>query len=439
MLMHAELSFFLEMIENRKEEIKKAIICGADIRGDSGFRRQLDELCRLAEACGYSCEGELTQRLDAENNATCLGPGKISEISELIETEDADTVIFLNPLSPSQLANLTELLDAEVLDKTDLILRIFEERARTSEAKMQVEYARLGYMLPRLRGLRKNLSRQGGTGGSMSNKGSGEKQIELDRRVIEKRMSELRKRLEQIERDRQQRRKRRAGSGLPLVSLAGYTNAGKSTLLNKLVEMYGSDSDKKVEQKDMLFVTLDTSTRRICPRDHRDFLLSDTVGFIEGLPHELVKAFRSTLSEIAASDLILHVTDCSDEEHGRHMEVTEETLKDISASDIPVIYVMNKADLSYEEAELPIVMGDRIFMSAAKGIGVEQLCDMISERLSGELISCELMIPYRASELEHFVSVNGEIEKKDYTRDGIEISCRIGRRYLKRIKEYIRL
>ena len=273
----------------------------------------------------------------------------------------------------------------------------------------------------------------------MSNKGSGEKQIEMDRRVIEKRMAELRKRLEQLESTRMVKRRRREGSGLPLISLAGYTNAGKSTLLNRMVEHYGADEEKRVEEKDMLFVTLDTSTRRISPGMHRDFLLSDTVGFIDELPHELVKAFRSTLSEIADSDLILEVVDCSDEEHQKHIAVTAETLKELSASGIPVIQVMNKADRLYELKELPIIKGDRIYMSAGSDAGIEELCGLISDRLREDMVRLDLFIPYKAAGTEHFISTHAEVIKKEYTDEGIELSCLIGRRYIKRIKEYIKL
>ncbi len=427
------------MTDNYIEEVKTALLCGVARGRDRDFESRMEELRGLAEACGYSCADIVTQKLDSFDNATYIGSGKLAEIRELVSETEAEAVIFLNSLSPSQLSNLTDQLEVRVLDKTDLILEIFGERARSAEAKMQVEYARLGYMLPRLRGLRKNLSRQGGTGGSMSNKGSGEKQIELDRRVIEKRMSELRKRLEQLESGRKTQRKRREGSGLPLVSLAGYTNAGKSTLLNRMVEYFGSEEDKRVEEKDMLFVTLDTATRRISPRMHRDFLLSDTVGFIDDLPHDLIKAFRSTLSEIAGSDLILEVVDCSDEEHLRHMEVTGATLRELEASDIPVIYVMNKADRLYPLEELPIINGDRIYMSAREGTGIEELCDMISSRLEEDMLRLSLLIPYQDAGKEFLISAKGEILEKEYTDKGIELLCLIGRRYIKDIKEYIRL
>ena len=427
------------MTDNYIEEVKTALLCGVARGRDRDFESRMEELRGLAEACGYSCADIVTQKLDSFDNATYIGSGKLAEIRELVSETEAEAVIFLNSLSPSQLSNLTDQLEVRVLDKTDLILEIFGERARSAEAKMQVEYARLGYMLPRLRGLRKNLSRQGGTGGSMSNKGSGEKQIELDRRVIETRMSELRKRLEQLESGRKTQRKRREGSGLPLVSLAGYTNAGKSTLLNRMVEYFGSEEDKRVEEKDMLFVTLDTATRRISPRMHRDFLLSDTVGFIDDLPHDLIKAFRSTLSEIAGSDLILEVVDCSDEEHLRHMEVTGATLRELEASDIPVIYVMNKADRLYPLEELPIINGDRIYMSAREGTGIEELCDMISSRLEEDMLRLSLLIPYQDAGKEFLISAKGEILEKEYTDKGIELLCLIGRRYIKDIKEYIRL
>ena len=437
MLQGAEY-IYIRMTEEIKD-IKKAILCGASKNKDADFESSMEELKGLSIACGYECAGMVTQRLDHFDNATYIGPGKLFEIKELLEETGADTVIFLNTLTPSQLSNLADGLSASVLDKTALILEIFGERARSAEAKLQVEYARLGYMLPRLRGLRKDLSRQGGAGGSMSNKGSGEKQIELDRRVIEKRMSELRKRLEQLEGAKRTKRRRRENSGLPLISLAGYTNAGKSTLLNKLVELYGADEEKRVEEKDMLFVTLDTSTRRISPKGHRDFLLSDTVGFINGLPHELIKAFRSTLSEIADSDLILQVVDCSDEEHLKHIQVTEDTLRELSASGIPMIYVMNKADKVYERHELPKINGDHIFISAKEGIGIEELCGLIGEKLREDMLSLELEIPYSDFSAEHFINTHAEVLKKEYTGSSIEISCLIGRRYIKRIKEYIKL
>ena len=226
---------------------------------------------------------------------------------------EAEEIVFDNALSPSQIRNLGDELELPILDRTNLILDIFAIRAKTREAKLQVETARLQYMLPRLVGMRENLSRQGGTGGSMSNKGAGETKLELDRRKIEHRISELKKELTEVAGNRRTMRKKREESRTPQVALVGYTNAGKSTILNKLVERYGEGREKTVLEKDMLFATLDTSVRSIRTEDNRPFFLTDTVGFIHKLPHGLVKSFHSTLEEIRYADLLVHVVDFSDE------------------------------------------------------------------------------------------------------------------------------
>jgi GTP-binding protein HflX len=239
-----------------------------------------------------------------------------------------------------------------------------------------VEYARLQYVLPRLVGMHKALSRQGG-GSGLANKGAGETKLELDRRKIEKRLSELRKELEKIERERETQRKQRKGSGIPRVALVGYTNAGKSTIMNRMLDKYMRDASKKVFEKDMLFATLDTTVRRISTGRGKDFLLSDTVGFIHQLPAGLVKAFRSTLEEAKEADLLLHVLDYSDENYRTQRQVTEETLKELGAGNIPVIYVYNKADLCMDGQKLPVIRDDRIYMSAKNGQGIAELTEMI--------------------------------------------------------------
>jgi len=283
--------------------------------------------------------------MESANAATYIGSGKVQEVREMVKALEADMVVFDNGLSPIQLRNLSRELGCAVMDRTTLILEIFSARAKTREAKLQVEVARLQYMLPRLVGLHDALSRQGGASGAMSNKGAGEKKLELDRRKLEQRLTTMRRELENIAEERKTQRKKRAESGIPRVALVGYTNAGKSTIMNAMLAAYVEDKEKKVYEEDMLFATLDTTVRKIVPMDKNAFLLSDTVGFISNLPHNLIKAFRSTLEEVQEADLLVQVIDYSDENYMEHIRVTEDTLKELGAEKIPMIYAFNKADL----------------------------------------------------------------------------------------------
>ena len=370
----------------REELREQALLLGVKLRDGEDFERSMEELWNLAEACGMQVTGQITQNMERPHSALYMGKGKLSEVKEFLEQHPVDVVIFDRQLSPSQLRNLEQLLDCAILDRTSLILEIFAVRARTREARLQVESARLQYILPRLTGMHKALSRQGG-GSGISNKGAGEKKLELDRRRIEKRMSELRRELEQVSKEREIQRNRRQGSGIPRVALVGYTNAGKSTLMNSMLDKYSRDPSKRVMEKNMLFATLDTTVRRIHTGPQKEFLLSDTVGFIHQLPTGLIKAFRSTLEEAREADLLLHVLDYSDEACRQQREVTEETLKELGAGDIPVIYVYNKSDLRMQEdgskMTLPRIQENRIYLSAKTGEGIQELVDMIW-KLCGE-------------------------------------------------------
>lgn len=370
----------------REEPREQALLLGVKLRDGEDFERSMEELWNLAEACGMQVTGQITQNMERPHSALYMGKGKLSEVKEFLEQHPVDVVIFDRQLSPSQLRNLEQLLDCAILDRTSLILEIFAVRARTREARLQVESARLQYILPRLTGMHKALSRQGG-GSGISNKGAGEKKLELDRRRIEKRMSELRRELEQVSKEREIQRNRRQGSGIPRVALVGYTNAGKSTLMNSMLDKYSRDPSKRVMEKNMLFATLDTTVRRIHTGPQKEFLLSDTVGFIHQLPTGLIKAFRSTLEEAREADLLLHVLDYSDEACRQQREVTEETLKELGAGDIPVIYVYNKADLRIQEdgskMTFPRTQENRIYLSAKTGEGIQELVDMIW-KLCGE-------------------------------------------------------
>ncbi len=265
----------IKLFETENKIVHRAVLVGANTgsQSDDDFEVSMQELRGLTKACDIEPLIKATQNLSCEDSATYIGSGKVEEVRNLIQMYDADLAIFNNTLSPSQLTNLSKALNVEVLDRTGLILNIFAMRARTREARLQVDYAKLKYMLPRLVGLRANLSRQGGTGGSLSNKGSGEKQIELDRRKIEKEMTTLRKELSEVEKTRALHRSRRTSSGIPLVALVGYTNAGKSTLMNKLIDLYGSDDSQKVFVQDMLFATLDTTVRKLRTNTGRYFFV----------------------------------------------------------------------------------------------------------------------------------------------------------------------
>ncbi|MBR1770482.1 MAG: GTPase HflX [Lachnospiraceae bacterium] len=367
-----------------QDDRETVILVGVDTGEEREFDRSMMELKALAEACELRVAGILTQRMPHVNPVSYIGSGKVQELRDYAQTEAVDKIVFDDSLSPSQIRNLTNALERPILDRTNLILDIFAIRARTNEAKMQVEMARLQYMLPRLVGAHASLGRQGGTGGSMSNKGSGEKQLELDRRRIEQRLARLRKELAVLEKSRQTQRKRRNTSDIPQVALVGYTNAGKSTILNRMMEGSGRPGNKQVFEKDMLFATLETSVRRVDVGDGRPFLLSDTVGFIHKLPHGLIKAFRSTLDEVRYADLLVQVVDISDEDYRMQMEVTADTLKELEIGDIPQLIVYNKADKQNMES-LPRVAqnGNSIHMAAGKGIGMDVLRCMIQDRLYG--------------------------------------------------------
>lgn len=416
---------------------RKTILVGVCFNGNPNFETSMQELYGLAEAENLEVVADVTQNLSYEDSAYFMGSGKVQELKGLVYTEKADLVVFNNALSPKQLANLAHDLEVEVIDRTNLILNIFADRARTKEAKMQVDYAKLKYMLPRLVGLRQNLSRQGGTGGSMSNKGAGEQQIELDRRHIEKQMAELRRNLREVEQSRSTQRKKRQQSGMPLVALVGYTNAGKSTLMNEMIRRYCPDEEKEVMVKDMLFATLDTTVRKITPGEHRDFLLSDTVGFINELPHDLVNAFHSTLEEAVYADLILEVIDYSDPNYQMHMDVTAKTLKDLGAGSVPVLYVMNKADQVIDSG-LPVLRGDsKIYLSAKSGEGIPELVKMIEDQLFSGFITMDLCIPYTEGQIEHDLRERARVRSTSYEDDGIHMTADLNQEMLKRYRNYL--
>lgn len=410
--------------EKENIELTRVLLVGVDTGEEQDFDHSMEELASLAEAAHKQVAGIIVQHMESVNRSLYIGTGKAAQVKDYAAQVEAEEVVFDNALSPTQIRNLVNELELPVSDRNNLILDIFALRARTGEAKLQVEAARLQYMLPRLVGMRENLSRQGGTGGSLSNKGAGETKLELDRRKIEHRLSELEKELDSMTKNRETMRKRRMQSGIPQVALVGYTNAGKSTILNRLVERYGERREKTVTEKDMLFATLDTAVRSISSGDNRPFLLTDTVGFIHKLPHGLVKAFRSTLEEVKYADLLVQVVDFSDEHYKQQMEVTEKTLKELGAGDIPRIVVYNKADKCGME-EIPQKREGRIYMAAGQGCGLDELTEMIQDALYADRVETDFLLPFNRGDLVSFLMEKATVLKQEYTEEGVhlKVSC----------------
>lgn len=431
-------------VNSEKEPPKRerVLLVGVDL-SESGaydeeeFEYSMGELSELAKACFMEPVGQITQKMAFLNKGLYIGTGKVEEVKEAAGVLDAELVIFNDTLTPSQLRNLQEALGVPVMDRTTLILDIFESRAKTREAKLQVETAKLQYLLPRLIGMHEALTRQGGTSGSMSSRGAGEKKLELDRRKIEHRIAELRRELEDVSREREVQRKKRQGARIPLVALVGYTNAGKSTIMNALVDTFVQDEEKRVLEKDMLFATLDTTVRRINTGNNKDFLLSDTVGFIHKLPHGLVKAFRSTLEEVKNADLLLQVVDVSDTHYREQMETTKETLAELDAGGIPIVTVYNKAD-KCEEIEYPRVVGEnRIYISAKEASSVEMLVDFIINKIYEDYVPAEFLIPYEKGNVVSYFMENAQVTGQEYLPEGTKIAVKCHKGDKNKYAEYL--
>lgn len=406
-----------------EEVLQRAVLVGVNVGNEDDFAYSMEELTNLAEACDVEVIGQVTQNLQRVNPSHYIGKGKIEEVAAYVQEIDANMVIFNDELSPSQIRNLEEDLDCKVIDRTILILDIFAQRAKTKEAQLQVEVAHLQYMMPRLIGLRESLGRQSGGVGT-KNKGVGEKKLELDRRKIEEQISVLNKDLEALVAQRQTQRKQRKKNEIPVVALVGYTNAGKSTTMNAMLEIYNGTEEKQVFEKDMLFATLETSVRNIDLPDNKSFLLTDTVGFVSKLPHHLVKAFRSTLEEVAEADLLIHVVDYANPNYEQLIDITNETLKKIGVENIPTIYAYNKSDMV--DVEIPKVQEDRVYLSAKKHVGIEELVEMIRSHIYKEYTKCEMLIPYDHGQVVSYFNNHAHVLSTSYENEGtkLEVECK---------------
>lgn len=413
--------------------LEEAILVGLDLGEEIDFENSMQELARLAEACDVSVLHTITQRREAPTPDFYIGQGKVSEIKDAINTTDANLVIFNDELSPTHIRNLEEALDVKVIDRTVLILDIFAKRAKTKEAMLQVELAQANYFLPRIVGAYKHLSRQkSGTG----SKGPGEQQLELDRRLLRNRISKLKKELNVVVKVRRTQRDRRKKNDVFTVALTGYTNSGKSTLMNAIIDVTTTHKDHYVFEKNMLFATLETKTKNIHLENNREFLLTDTVGFIEKLPHQLIEAFKSTLEEISEASLILHVIDVSNPNHENQIHIVEEVLKEIGVVDIPIIYVYNKVD---KLSDLPVSVRDHsIFVSAINRYNIDRLLQRIDAEIYKTVRKVNLLIPFEKSEIYADLKETSNVLETEYLDTGIQISVELNEYHLNKYKPYIK-
>lgn len=416
---------------------KRGIIVGLNKDNQVDYTESMVELENLCEACDIQVVAHMVQNAKKINAKYYIGSGKLEELAYLRAVQEIDIVVFNNELSASQIKNIEDEIGCRVIDRTVLILDIFGERAKTREAKLQVEVASLEYALPRLIGANENLGRQGGGVGT-KNKGAGEKKLELDRRQVEEKIAALNKELEKLKGQRTTQRNKRRKSHLPTVALVGYTNAGKSTIMNRLVSQFNKGEEKLVFEKNMLFATLETSVRSIKLPDHRAFLLSDTVGFVSNLPHHLVKAFRSTLEEVCEADLLIHVVDLSSPHYKKQIEVTNETLKQIGAEHVPMIYVYNKVDL-IDELEMESIEQEGIKISAKQNRGMEALIETICEEIFAEYIKTQLFIPYKDLNLISKINEDCMVKGQAYKEEGVVLDIECMTTYADKYRDYTRV
>jgi GTP-binding protein HflX len=415
-------------VEYRQLRLERVVLVGVWTEGGvEDAENSLTELAALAETAGSEVLEGLIQRRGRPDAATFIGRGKVDELRDVVIATGADTVICDGELSPSQLRNLEQQIKIKVVDRTALILDIFAQHAKSKEGRAQVELAQLQYLLPRLRGWGESLSRQsggsgrgGGAGGGVGTRGPGETKLETDRRRINIRIARLRREIKAMRTVRTTKRSRRARNGVPAVAIAGYTNAGKSSLLNQI-------TSAGVLVEDALFATLDPTTRRAAAEDGRVYTLSDTVGFVRHLPHQIVEAFRSTLEEVAFADLVVHVVDGAHPDPEGQVSAVREVLGEVGADRIPELLVINKIDAAGEETLLRLkrLWPDAVFASARSGAGIEELKVAIAERLPRPPAEMWILLPYDRGDLTARIHRRGQVLQTRHTEDGTELHVRV--------------
>lgn len=397
------------VLEDFKERV---ILVGVSEQDGDDAEDSLAELAELVKTAGASVAGTLIQKRELIHPGTYVGTGKVAEIAELLEHTGATGIVCDDELSPAQLKNLEAMLNTKVMDRTLIILDIFAARATTSEGKIQVELAQLKYRLSRLTGLGRSMSR---LGGGIGTRGPGEKKLEIDRRLINDRIAQLNRELKEVVKHREIARAKRERNAVPVVAIVGYTNAGKSTLLNHL-------TDAEVLEEDKLFATLDPTTRMLELEGHQQVLLTDTVGFIRKLPHHLIEAFKSTLEEAKYADYIIHVVDASNPQRDKQMYIVYETLDHLGVKNKKILTLFNKIDIRTDDDPLQDFRADHVLqISAAENAGLDAVKDVLQEMLREDKIYIERVIPYAQAGVLQLVRNKGELVSEEYVPEGISI------------------
>ena len=427
------------MLENSFNKSFNAILVAVNRNSDDyEVENSMNELESLVESANGVVVGKMVQNLDKINTSTYIGKGKVTELAEFVENLEVDTVIFDDELSGVQIRNLEDQIGTKVIDRTILIMDIFAARANSKEGRLQVELAQLQYRLPRLVGFGKSLSR---LGGGIGTRGPGEKQIETDRRHIRRRIDDLKKDLADIQKTRTLHRKKRKKSGIPIVALVGYTNVGKSAIMNYMIENFGKE-DKKVEEADMLFATLDAK-HRLIELDNRQFILVDTVGFVSKLSHNLVDAFKGTLQEAEYADLIVKVEDISHERTDFQREILNKVLDDLKLSEKKSVFVYNKIDnIDTELKDTGIFEqnnNDKVFVSAKTGLNMDKLTDAIVQKIFEDEKELKLVLPFDKGDLASKLCDNANVLEIIYKDDGIHMIARLSKKEQDLVKDYVAL
>ena len=424
------------MEELNRKRIDRAVLVGLNAdcftKEETATETTLDELEALLNTAGGECAGKVLQNKHTPDPRSFIGEGKAEEVRQLVLETGANMVIFDNDLTPSQTRTLEDILKTAVLDRSALILDIFAQRAKTREGKLQVELAQLAYRMPRLTGFGKSLSR---LGGGIGTRGPGEKKLETDRRHIERRMYDIKSELAQLKNTRSVQRARREKSSIPVVALVGYTNSGKSALMNRILALTEKE-EKTVFEKNMLFATLDTQQRSVVLDTNHQFILVDTVGFVSKLPHSLVEAFKATLEEVVYADLLVHVVDSAFENYDFQIEVTNKVLAEIGAGDKEKIMAYNKIDLVSEDDVVPQPGAENLFISAKYGEHIDGLLEKIKQHIFKDEVSACLLVPYSKGEVSSYLCEKSKVNTMEYREDGTYFEVELKAADYQRLKEY---